>query len=306
MAIKPQTQDPKVPENERSRFPTLGGFQFWTDQFVFGDWRIQQHVYTRHCRLLDDRNFRRASGTYNECRKIFEKLRSTEPIPDLSPTVVVMLHGLARTRGSMNRLAKHFRQKKMTPINIGYASTRAPIHEHAKAFNRVICQLEGVKKIHFVAHSMGNIVWRYYLHYFRNQELGYQGDPRIASSVMIAPPNQGAQIARFLKPTGIFGLITGKSGLELASPDWASFTHSLATPNHPFGIIAGKYNLNPIFRTDNDTTVSVEETKLAGAADFQIVRAMHTTIMANPKVIQMVDTFFEHGYLVSEESRQRL
>ena len=49
--------------------PTFGGKQFWTDQFVYRNWRIQQNVYTKHCRLLDPSNFRRAWGSFNACRR---------------------------------------------------------------------------------------------------------------------------------------------------------------------------------------------------------------------------------------------
>ena len=282
--------------------PTLGGRQFWTDQFVHREWRIQQHVHTKHCRLLDPKNRRRAWGSFNACRMKFESLKKPEQIQPLEGKAVVLMHGLGRTRQSMSRLAKQFAARGYVPINMEYASTRASIADHAAALNRIIGQLKGIDEIYFVGHSMGNIVFRYYLQQFSDPGTGIQGDARIQASVMIAPPNQGAYMARVLKPTGLFSLVTGQSGRELAS-DWSEFSRQLATPDHPFGIIAGKFNGNPLFRVDNDTTVSVEETRLAGAGDFKIFDSMHATIMSQPEVIASVDKFFSRGYFVAEGDR---
>ena len=213
----------------------------------------------------------------------------------------MLLHGLGRTRRSMAKLARQFKRQGYVPINIEYASTRAPIEEHAQAVHRILQQLEGIDEIHFVGHSMGNLVWRRYLSLYTDEQTGVQGDKRIRSSVMIAPPNKGAWMARVLKPTLLFGLVTGKSGLQLAQKDWDVYEKSLATPRHRFAIIAGRYNGNPLFRVDNDTTVSVDETKLKGASDFEVVRSMHAFIMANSKVIGSVGKFFEQGHLVDKD-----
>ena len=37
---------------------TLGGKQFWTDHFIFREWRIQKNYLTKYFRLLDDRDKR--------------------------------------------------------------------------------------------------------------------------------------------------------------------------------------------------------------------------------------------------------
>ncbi len=47
---------------------TLGGKQFWADEFVHGSWRIQRNVLSGHYRLLDPDNTRRAWGTWDHCQ----------------------------------------------------------------------------------------------------------------------------------------------------------------------------------------------------------------------------------------------
>lgn len=285
--------------------PTLGGKQFWTDEFIFRKWRIQKNLLTDHFRLLDDRDKRQAFGTFEECKRKFDEKSAELNFQPLSTKVVLLLHGLGRTRGSMNRLAKHFEANGYTAINFGYASTRASIKDHAESLAQVIESLEGVDEIYVVGHSMGNIVFRAYLSQCNDETTMQQGDPRIKASVMIAPPNNGAYIARLLKPTGVFGLLMGKSGNELASR-WEEFAQSLATPRHRFAIVAGKFNYNPLFKVDNDFIVSVDETKLAGASDFQVYNVMHATIMSNQKVVEAVFRFFEKGYLATKDEMNPL
>ena len=48
--------------------PTLGGKQFWGDELFFHRWRIQRNSLDGHCRLLDERNCRRAWGTFEQCQ----------------------------------------------------------------------------------------------------------------------------------------------------------------------------------------------------------------------------------------------
>jgi hypothetical protein len=69
--------------NALSNFPTatFGGPQFWSDELVLRDWRIQQNALTGHYRLLDDKNFRRAWGTFDQCRDALDDLKRRESLP---------------------------------------------------------------------------------------------------------------------------------------------------------------------------------------------------------------------------------
>src|SRR3954447_24663067 len=54
---------------------TWGGTQFWSDELVFRDWRVQRNVYSDHYRLLDADDYRRAWGSPADCLSAFEKLK---------------------------------------------------------------------------------------------------------------------------------------------------------------------------------------------------------------------------------------
>jgi pimeloyl-ACP methyl ester carboxylesterase len=166
--------------------------------------------------------------------------------------------------------------------------------------------LKEAEEIHFVGHSLGNLVIRRYLT-DRDKARPEARGPQLGRIVMLAPPNQGAQIAEQLHDNKLFQLIFGVSGNQL-SGQWGKVEQRLAIPTCPFGIIAGGRGdegvNNPMLSGDDDFIVTVEETRLAGAADFLVVPALHTFIMDDPAVRESTLRFLQHGYFVSPKARQ--
>ncbi len=274
------------------KMPTLGGVQFWTDRHWRCGWRIQQNAVTGHYRLLDPDNMRHAWGNRIACEEALEKLHPG--IQFEQKRIVILLHGLGRSSGSMNGIASALRENSEYASGVfEYASTRASIAEHAAALREVIAGIPDNKQISFVGHSMGNIVVRHAVGDWQRA-----GDTatlsRIDSMVMLGPPNQGASIARQLAKTGLFGVITGKGGMELG-PEWDELEKRLAIPPFPFAIVAGKlsdYSIpNPLVDGQGDFVVSVDEAKLDGASGFAEVPRMHSFLMDDPKVQELTLEF---------------
>jgi len=190
------------PENEKSEgFPNLavrtgGGMQFWTDLRNVSGWRVQQNSETGHCRLIDPKRVRRAWGNFAHCEQALQQRLQTGQVIQPVGKVVVLLHGLVRTRNSMQVMEQHLQGQGFTTVNFGYASSRKQVSEHAVALKSVIDGLgDQVTDIYMVAHSLGNIVIRKYLHDTTNPQTNLNGDPRIRRIVMIGPPNQGSKVA---------------------------------------------------------------------------------------------------------------
>lgn len=287
--------------------PTGGGKQFWTDRLVHHGWRIQQNVYTGHCRLLDDNDVRRAWGTRDQCQKAFDRLRVELALPPVHGKVVVTVHGLGRTRQSMAGMGACLAKRGgYAWLNFSYASTRDSIDAHGKALLEVLQALDEAEEVHFVAHSLGNLVVRRYMHERALAPLEARG-PRLGRFVMLAPPNQGAELAVRMRDNELFRLIFGASGRQLAV-QWDEVERRLAIPPCPFGILAGGQGEagvnNPLISGDDDLVVTVAETRLAGAADFLVVPEFHTFIMDAPAVRQSTLRFLQHGYFLSSEARQ--
>jgi len=304
MADGPQDADNKSSGNLNLAAPTLGGIQFWSDELFFHQWRIQRNSITGHYRLLDGADVRRAWGTFDECRTALEEIKQRERLPAMTGKAVIVLHGLGRTRSSMNGLAQFLdKNGSFEALNVSYPSTIADIDNHAQSLARIIEKLRDVEEIDFVAHSLGNLVVRRYLDAAKSTS---GPDPRIKRMVMLGPPNNGAQLANALDHNLVSRELIGVRERELAE-NWSKLSQHLATPQFEFGIIAGGkqdgHGYNPLLSGDNDMVVTVEETRLAGAGDFLCVSVIHTVIMDDHAVQEATLKFLESGCFIAEDKR---
>ena len=209
--------------------------------------------------------------------------------PALAGEVVVLLHGIANIPLSMKYLESSLEKAGYQVHNLGYPSTDIPIEEAAASVRARVKALKEADRINFVGHSMGNLVVRMVL----AQDL-----PELGRVVMIAPPNQGSFMAKRLEDLGIFRWIFGPAGQQLPA-DNREFFENLPIPNCEFGIIAGgrgtENGFNPLLEGDDDGTVSVEETKLPGAADFIVIHKTHTLILFDPETVEQTIHFLKNG-----------
>jgi pimeloyl-ACP methyl ester carboxylesterase len=268
----------------------FGRTQFWTDELIAGPWRIQRNAFTNSFRLLDGQEYRRACGSFQECRDCLRQL-SQDQLPRPKGKVVIALHGLVRFREVMEDVAQHLEKEKgFDVVEVSYASTRRSLEEHAESLDRVIRNLD-VDEVNFVAHSLGNLVVRRWLAMREEKQVDL---PRVGRMVMIAPPNQGAVMARIWRDNKLFGLVMGPSGKQLAET-WEEVEPKLAIPKCEFGIIAGTGGYNPLLPGDDDWVVSVAETRLAGAKDFATFPDNHGQLLGDERVHEAVAGFLTHG-----------
>ncbi len=242
---------------------TFGGKQLWTDQKVLGGWRIQKSILSDHYRLLDDDDVRVAWGSRSEMNAAW--LANKEQIGKSSetPLRILLIHGLGRSRQSMNGLKEGLEDQGFDVEAVQYPSTRLSLEDHARQVGQVIEAWE-VQELVIVTHSLGGLVTRKMI----EMEQGWRSKTKLRSVVMIAPPNQGAAISDYLQKYSLFGTIMGKAGLETRTID----ASSLPVPDVPFAIIAGgkgdKKGYNPLLEGDDDGVVRVEETSLEGQTDY--------------------------------------
>ncbi|MBS0205246.1 MAG: alpha/beta fold hydrolase [Planctomycetes bacterium] len=274
---------------------TLGGRQFWGDLQFFHGWRIQEHVFTRHCRLLDANDHRHAWGTLQECQQKLAEIRKEQKLPPMSGRGVVLVHGILRSSKCMNSMAAVARQAGYEPFQFDYPSTQVSIIEAADYLDKSIQSLEGIEELSIIAHSMGGLVTRAY---FAEHQ-----DPRIKRVVMLGTPNRGAELADLLHQNLLVKAAAGPGGRQLVT-DADGLIPKLPNPGCEFAVIAGargnSSGWNPFIPGDDDGTVTVESTRLVGAADFATVNATHSAILRNRDALDQTFRFLKEGRLCAD------
>lgn len=247
---------------------TLGGSQLWADTAWREGWRVQRHAWTGHHRLLDARNVRRAWGTEERCTALLSERAQPEPE---GTHLVVLLHGMGRTRRSMHELEGALTSEGYRVARLSYASTRNDTVGHASNVLSVLKSLEGVDEVSFVTHSLGGIVAR--------QALTSSEWPEGITAralVQMAPPNGGAQFARRVNIAPI-RLLVGPSFTELAGAG------DFPVPDVPITVITGTGGHNPLVQGADDWVVGVEEAQLPGANLTVLSGVGHTYVMDDPR-----------------------
>lgn len=259
------------------RLPTLGGAQLWNDRHITGDgWRVQQHVLSGHFRALDDRDRRVAWGSFDHCRSAVPKEKAS------TAETVLCVHGLGRARGSMEPMARFLRDAGYRVLNVGYASTRHSVSDHAETVATILRHGPFIPQLHWVGHSLGCLIARR----FEAMTTSDPALPKLGRVVMLGPPNQGSRLARRVGQNLLFRMVDGPAGQEIIA--FEELRPQLKTPAC-FGIIAGQFERfsNPLLTEPGDLVVTVDETKLDGASDFATVTHSHSLIMNRRDVMAM-------------------
>ncbi|MGH1441155.1 MAG: esterase/lipase family protein [Cellvibrionaceae bacterium] len=214
-----------------------------------------------------------------------------------SADCVILLHGLTRSADSMQKIDKALSDLAYQTININYPSTQFDIPTLAvNAIEPALTKCLPQNKVHFVTHSLGGILVRYYFNQYKAHNLG-----RV---VMIGPPNQGSEVVDKLKNIPGFYLINGPAGLQLGT-DQESMPNKLGKANFELGIIAGSRSINLLLSSlipgEDDGKVSIERSKLDGMSDHIILPVTHPFMMKDKEVIAQVIFFLKNGYFQREE-----
>ncbi len=191
----------------------------------------------------------------------------------------------------MQTIADVFEAEGYSVVNLGYPSREHPIETLAPlAIEAGIAKCPDDAVTHFVTHSLGGILVRYFL---EMHEL-----PSLGRVVMLAPPNQGSEVVDDFRNVPGFRFLNGPAGMQLGTDD-ASVPKQLGPVDFEVGVIAGTRTFNPILSQSlpnpDDGKVSVESARVQGMADFLTVPHSHPFIMRMPVVIEQAVAFVRDG-----------
>lgn len=210
--------------------------------------------------------------------------------------LVILLHGILRSKTDMLPLALYLKKRGYDVLNILYPSRKKSLEELAEFIHEKItaCPDYGADKpLHFVTHSMGGLIARYYIETYKPKNLG--------KVVMLSPPNTGSEFADVLlnhklwaKPYRAF---FGPAGAQLTT----DYTLKGTNITYPLGIIAGTRSINPLALWAlpkskvgaHDGIVPVERTKIDGMTAHITLPVNHTFMMFNRDVMEQTEQFLE-------------
>lgn len=236
--------------------------------------------------------------------KANETMQTVPPLAAKETECVILLHGLARTPASLKKMVKALQAAGFETVNQDYDSRHHKIEElSATAIPAALaaCDQLGATRIHFVTHSLGGILLRYYLSINQIGKLG-----RV---VMLSPPNQGSELVDALADMPGFEWINGPAGMQLGTGE-ESLPRSLGPADFEVGIIAGDRSVNLINSTmipsPDDGKISVVSARLEGMADFLVVHHSHPFIMKARDVIEQTLLFLRHGCFDHSKNEKEL
>jgi predicted alpha/beta hydrolase family esterase len=224
-----------------------------------------------------------------------DRVELAEPATLALQGTIFTVHGLGRTPLSMHWLGRRLAGHGAEVVHVAYPSRRQTIEESAEDLHRQVeSRLASGAPVHFVTHSLGGLVVRAYLQRHRPPSA------QLGRIVMLAPPNQGSELADALKPNPIFRFATGPAGQQLGTAVDLP-PHALGPINDGIevGIIAGSVSLNPLFSAvlpgSNDGKVTVRRTSVEGMTDQLVVRHSHSFLMRSRTVAEQTLHFLAHG-----------
>ena len=205
---------------------------------------------------------------------------------------VILLHGLSRSPRSMKRLQAALSREGYAVFNAGYPAGRRPIENLSDDLDARLSDIRAnpERRVHFVTHSFGGILLRYYL---KEKAL-----PNLGRVVMLSPPNGGSELADLLAKIPLVRKAAGPNRRRLGT-DPGGLPASLGSVDFALGVITGDRSFNPLFSSlipgPDDGFVGVERAKVRGMTDFLVVPCTHTFIVRSRQVIEQTLRFLRDG-----------
>lgn len=212
----------------------------------------------------------------------------------MAKDLIILLHGILRSKTDMLPLAFYLRRHGYEALNILYPSRKKSLEELTEFIHEKIAAhpaYHDAPALHFVTHSMGGLIARYYIAKYRPARLG-----RV---VMLSPPNTGSELADFLAGHKILAPLYkrffGPAGAQLKT----DYAHQDADIDYPLGVIAGTRSINPlaigVLPGAHDGIVPVERTRINGMRDHITLPVTHTFMMFSPLVMRQTLQFLQSG-----------
>ena len=207
--------------------------------------------------------------------------------------LVVLVHGLWRSKWAMALLERGLRAHGYRVLNRSYASSAAYLEDHAKELSQWLeddaAEHGAPDRLYFVAHSMGGLVVQEHLR---------RGGRVPEASVFLGTPHRGAQLTDKRRDWWLFQLFLGDKAAAQLSPEDAFHRQPLPAMGRVGTIVGGKGDgegWNEDIEGDDDGTVAVVEAHCPGEADSVQLAVGHTGLTISRQAVLEVLRFLKRG-----------
>ena len=196
--------------------------------------------------------------------------------------VILLVHGLGRTRRSFFLLSRRLANYGHTPDFFSYSS-RTESHDSILA--RLVTKLQALAdtetEVGLVGHSFGGLLLR--------EAIAVVPKLKVRHLVMLGTPNCGARLARALYACIPPRLLSGTCRECLIKEAWFRNLPELSVP---YSVVAGTTGwrgpLNPFNGEVNDGAVAVSETLVKSDDNPVLVPSLHTFLMNSRLVYRLI------------------
>ena len=217
-------------------------------------------------------------------------------LDETEPTLVVLQHGIWRSRASLWRMERALESHGYEVLNQSYPSTRGTIEEHAALLEErleahLATRVGPAPRLCFVGHSMGGLVINAYLQ---------RPDARHADAcVFLGTPHRGAMFTDKRKDWLLFPVVMGDQAAYQLSPSDPFYETLGPVPCPSIGTIIGgrgdDEGRNAEIPGDDDGKVSVTEAHLPEETASVQLTMGHTSLSHSCESIESVLHFLKYG-----------
>lgn len=214
---------------------------------------------------------------------------------------VILIHGLHQAPFIMRPMAKRLQAQGIATHPYGYRSLRDGIETHSAGLNQWLnANHHPDEPIHMVAHSLGGLVIRDFIHRYPNWHIG--------RCVTLGTPHNGSICADYIwRLLPIVMSHSYKNALDgTVAPLPEQVQLGVIAGNKPQGLgqpFLQYHNhkrrksglLLPEAQLAHDGTVYVSETQLATATDHLIMPVTHTGMLVNDDVARQTAYFLANA-----------
>ena len=205
---------------------------------------------------------------------------------------VVCIHGIWGKGVEMTLMKRRLEKEHgFRVLLFSYPSVRGTLDDNAAKLAAFMAE-QRLDSAHLIGHSLGGVI--------ALRMLATSRDPIPGRVVCIGSPLTGSRPAAILAQKQWAQPILGRSlpagVVEAPANEWASEV----CVSHEVGIIAGTVpvgfgRLVTRFDGDNDGSVAVSETRLAGAKDHICLKVSHKSILLSRDVVEQAAAFLKRG-----------